>query len=86
MTFEQSLKEVPGQTKGLSRGKVSQAEGPASIKALKWGYSLCVGKPVWLSEERGRGDEVWVEGHLFHGNVGRSHEEAGYNTRVISVH
>lgn len=31
---------------------------------------------VLLSEGKVGGDEVWVEGHLFHGNVGRCHEEA----------
>ena len=79
-TFEQNLKEVPGQTKGLSGGKVFQAKGAASAKALKWEYARCVGgtagRPMWLSEGRVGEDEVWLKGHLFHDNVGRLHEEA----------
>ena len=35
MIFEQHLKERPGQTKRFSMGKVFQAEGVASAKALK---------------------------------------------------
>lgn len=54
-----------------------QAEGTASAKCE---YGRCVGRiagrPVWLSEGRIGGDEVWLEGHLFHENVGRLHEEA----------
>ena len=77
---EPHSEEAPEQTKGLSGGRVFQAEGAASAKALRWDYAWCVGgtarRPEWLSDRR-VGDTVWVEGHLFPGNVGRFHEEAG---------
>lgn len=53
MTFEQNSKEVPGQTKGLSGGKVFQAERAASAKTLKWGYTSCVGETAGRPDIKG---------------------------------
>lgn len=51
--------------------------------SAKCGYGPSIGRiagsALWLSEGTGRvRDEVWLEGHLFHGNAG--------TLRLRSVH
>ena len=55
--FEHRLKETAGQSRGFSVGKVFQAEGAASAKALRWDYAQC----VVLEEQQGH-QSGWVRG------------------------
>lgn len=57
VTFEQNLKEVPGQTKGLLWRKSVPSRGTSKCKSPEVGicpvYRETAGRLVWLSDEIG---------------------------------